>query len=103
MHAIVVANLISEAIVPYMGKPVINARVLIISKPFVILRLQQPRQHPALSKARSHSRRRDIHLLGATVAMAKEVANIIRRRRCQSSHQSRRHTRLHSRIRSYQK
>ena len=46
----------------YMGRPVTNARVLIISKPFVIPRLQQPRQHPALSEARSHSHRRDMAL-----------------------------------------
>ena len=38
-----VANLMSEATAPCMGRSVINARVLIISKPFVIPRLQ-PRQ-----------------------------------------------------------
>ena len=103
MHAISVANLMSEATAPHMGRPVINVRVLIISKPFVIPRLRQPRQHPALTGARSHSHRRDVHLLGATVAMAKEVEGITRRRRCQRSHQSRKHTRLHSRTWSYQK
>ena len=104
MHAIVVANLMSEATAPHMGRPVINARVLIISKPFFIPRLQQPRQHRAHTGARSHSHYRDMHLLGATVAMAKEVANInIRRRRYQRSHQSRKHMKLHSKTWSYQK
>ena len=50
MHAIGVANLMSEATVLHMGRPVIN---VIISKAFVIPRLQQPRQHPALTGARS--------------------------------------------------
>ena len=102
IHAIIVANLMSEATALRMGRLVINARVLIISKPFVIPRLQQPRQHPALTGARSHSHRRDVYLLGATVAMAKEVAGITRRRRHQRSHQSRKHTRLHSKTQSYQ-
>ena len=35
-----VVNLMSEATAPHMGRPVINARVLIISKPFVVPRLQ---------------------------------------------------------------
>ena len=100
MHAIVVANLINEATALHMERPVINARVLIISKPFVVPRLQQPRQRLAPSEARSHSRCRDMVLLGATT---EEVANVIRRRRCQRSHQSRRHMRLHSRTLSYQK
>ena len=78
MYAIGVANLMSEATVLHMGRPVIN---VIISKLFVIPRLQQPRQHPALTGARSHSHHRDVHLLGATVAMAKEVEGITRRRR----------------------
>ena len=83
MQAIIVANLVSEATAPHMGRPVINAWVLIISKPFVIPRLQQPRQRLALSEARSHSHCRDMHLLGATMAIAKEVANInIRRKGC---------------------
>ena len=91
MHAIIVANLMSEATAPHMGRPVINAKVLIISKPFVIPRLQQPRQGRVRTKARSDSHR-NMHLLGATVAMAKEVANInIRRRRCLRSNQSRKH------------
>ena len=107
MHAIIVANLMSKATALHMGRPVINARVLIISKPFVIPRFQQPRQCPALTGARSHSRRRDVHLLGATVAMAKVEARVTRRRRRhrrrhQRSHQSRQH-RLHSKTRSYQK
>ena len=42
-----VANLMNEATAPHMGRPVINARVLIISKLFVIPRLQ-PRRHRAL-------------------------------------------------------
>ena len=50
-------------------------------KPFVVPRLQQPRQCLALSKARSHSHCRDMVLLGATVeVMAKEVANVNIRR-----------------------
>ena len=98
-----VANLMSEATAPSMGRAVINARVLIISKPFVVPRLQ-PRQHTALTKARSHSRHRDTTLLRVTVAMAKEVANVnTSRRRYQRSHQSRMHMRLPSRTRSYQK
>ena len=89
MRAIVVANLMSEAIALRMGRPVINTKVLIISKPFVIPRVQQPRQGRVRTGARSHSCR-DMHLLGAIVAMAKEVANVnIRRRRCLRSHQSR--------------
>ena len=51
-----VANLMSEATAPHMGKLVVSARVLIILKLFVIPRLQ-PRQHRALTEARSHSRR----------------------------------------------
>ena len=103
IHVISVANLMSEATAPHMGRPVINARVLIISKPFVIPRLQQPRQCPALTGARSHSHCRDMVLLGATMVMAKDMAGISQRRRHQRSHQSRKHTRLHSRTRSYQK
>ena len=49
-----VANLMSEATALHMGRPVINAKVLIISKPFVVPRLQ-PRWCRALTKARSHS------------------------------------------------
>ena len=85
-----VANLMSEATAQDMGRPVIDARVLIISKLFVIPRLQ-PRWHRALTEARSHSHR-DMVPQGATVARAKEVATInIRRRRCQRSHRSRKH------------
>ena len=51
-----VANLMSEATAPHMGKLVASARVLIISKPFVVQRLQ-PRRRRALTEARSHSRR----------------------------------------------
>ena len=50
-----VANLMNEATAPHMGKLAINARVLIISKPFVVPRLQ-PRRRRALTEARSHSR-----------------------------------------------
>ena len=85
-----VANLMSKATALPMGRPVIDARVLIISKPFVIPRLQ-PRWCRALTKARSHSRR-DMVPWGATVARAKEVTTInIRRRSRQRSHRSRKH------------
>ena len=88
--AIIVANLMSEATAPRMGRPVINARVLIISKLFVISRLQ-PRQRRALTEARSHSCR-DMVPQGATVARAKEVATVnIRRRRRQRSRRNRKH------------
>ena len=79
-----VANLMSEATAPHMGKLVTSARVLIISKLFVVRRLQ-PRRRRALIEARSHSRT-DIVPWGATVAKVKEVATInIRRRRPQRS------------------
>ena len=85
-----VANLTSEATAPHMGRPVTNAKVLIIFKLCVIPRLQ-PRRCRALIEARSHSCR-DMAPWGATVARAKEVANINnRRRRCQRSRQSRMH------------
>ena len=48
-----VANLMSEATAPHMGKLATSARVLIILKLFVVSRLQ-PRQHRALTEARSH-------------------------------------------------
>ena len=82
-----VANLMSEATAPSMGKLAINARVLIISKQFVIPRLQ-PRQRRALIKARSHSHR-DMVPQRAIVAKAKEVATVNIRRRPQRSHRSR--------------
>ena len=50
-----VANLMSEATVLRMGKCAISVRALIISKPFVVLRLQWGRAR-ALTEARSHSR-----------------------------------------------
>ena len=76
MHAIIVANLMSEATALRMERPVIKVRVLITSKPFVIPRLQQPRQCLALSEERSHSHCRDMVLLGAiTEVMAKDVAS----------------------------
>ena len=74
-----VANLMSEATVPRMGKLVTNARVLIISKPFVVPKLQ-PRRRRALTEARSHSHT-DIVPRGAIVAKAKEVATVNTRRR----------------------
>ena len=84
----IVANLMSEATAPHMGKPAISARVLIISQLFVIPRLQ-PRQHRALTEARTHSHT-DTVPRGATVAKAKEVATVnTRRRRPQRSRQSR--------------
>ena len=52
-----VANLMSEATALRMGKLVTSARVLIISKLFVVPRLQ-PRRHRALTEARSHSLQR---------------------------------------------
>ena len=82
-----VANLMSEATVPRMGKLAISARVLIISKPFVIPRLQ-PRRRRALTEARSH-RCRDTVPRGATVAKAKEVATVNTRRRPQRRCRSR--------------
>ena len=83
-----VADLMSEAIAPRMGKLVTSARVLIISKPFVVPRLQ-PRRHRALTKARSHTCR-DMVPRAATAAKAKEVATIKpRRRRPQRSRRSR--------------
>ena len=85
-----VANLMSEATAPHMEKLATSARVLIISKLFVIPRLQ-PRRHRALTEARSHTRR-DMGPWGATVAKAKEVATInTRRRRRPRSRQSRKH------------
>ena len=83
-----VANLMSEATAPRMGKLVTSARVLIISKLFVVPRLQ-PRRDRALTEARSHSCT-DTVPRGATVAKAKEVATVnTRRRRPQRSRRSR--------------
>ena len=85
-----VANVMSEGTAPHMGRPAIDAKASIISKPFVVQRLQ-PRRHRAVTEARSHSCR-DMVPRGATVARAKEVATFnTRRRRCQRSHQSRKH------------
>ena len=85
-----VANLMSEATALRMGKLATSARVLIISKLFVVPRLQ-PRRHRALTKAKSHTHR-DMVPWGATVATAKEVATVnTRRRRCPRSHRSRKH------------
>ena len=85
-----VANLMSEATAPRMGKLVTSARVLITSKLFVVPRLQ-PRWHRALTEARSHTCR-DMVPRGAAVAKAKEVATVnTRRRRCPRSRRSRKH------------
>ena len=83
-----VANLMSGATVPHMGKLAIGAKASIILKLFVVPRLQ-PRRRRALSEARSHSRT-DIVPRGATLARAKEVATVnTRRRRHQRSRRSR--------------
>ena len=80
----------NEATAVRMAKLVTSARVLIISKLFVIPRLQ-PRQHRALTEARSHTCR-DVVPRGATVAKAKEVATVnTRRRRHPRSRRSRKH------------
>ena len=83
-----VANLMSGATVLPMGKLAIGAKASIISKLFVVPRLQ-PRRHRALTEARSHSRL-DMVPRGATMARAKEVATVnTRRRRPQRSRRSR--------------
>ena len=79
----VVANLMSEATALHMGKLATSARVLIISKPFVIQRLQL-RQHRTLTEASGHSCR-DMVPRGVTVAKAKEVAIVNTRRRSRRS------------------
>ena len=91
--AVIMANIVanmaspmSGATVLRMGKLMTSVRVLIISKQFVIPRLQ-PRRHRALTKARSNTRR-DMVPQGATMARAKEVA---KRRRPQRSRRSREH------------
>ena len=50
-----VANLMSEATALLMRESMVNVRVLIISKPFVVPRLQKSRQCPALSRRSSLS------------------------------------------------
>ena len=88
-----VANLMNGAIVSCMGKLAIGAKASIISKLFVVPRLQ-PRRHRALTEARSHSHL-DVVPWGATMARAKEVATVnTRRRRPQRSRQSRMRTQL---------
>ena len=82
-----VANLMSGAIVPRMGKLAIGAKASIISKLSVVPRLQ-PRRDRALTEARSHSRL-DVVPRGATMARAKEVATVNTRRRPERSRQSR--------------
>ena len=75
---------------PMYGKTCNKCKVLIIFKLCVIPRLQ-PRWHRALTEARSHSHR-DMAPWGATVARAKEVANVnTRRRRRPRSRRSRMH------------
>ena len=56
----------SEGTAPHMGRPVIDAKASIISKLFVVPRLQ-PRRRRALTEARSHSHR-DMVPRGATLA-----------------------------------
>ena len=73
-----VASLMSGATVQRMGKLAIGAKASIISKPFVIPRLQ-PRRPRALTEARSHSCL-DVVPRGATMARAKEVATVNTRR-----------------------
>ena len=83
-----VASLMSGATVLRMGKLAIGAKASIISKPFVVPRLQ-PRRPRALTEARSHSPL-DVVPRGATMARAKEVATVkTRRRRPQRSRRSR--------------
>ena len=80
-----VANLMSEATARHMGKLATSVRVLIISKLFVVPRLQ-PRWDRALTEARSHTHR-DMVPRAATTARAREVATVnTRRRRPQRSH-----------------
>ena len=85
-----VANLMSEATVPLMGKLVTNVKVLIISEQCVIRRYQTG-WHRALTR-RSHSNSPGEHL---QAAMAKEEASSSSRRRRKRSihHRSRKHTR----------
>ena len=52
MLAIDVANLMTEAIAPRMGKPVINVRVLIISKPFVCSKVTAAKTAPSPYKGK---------------------------------------------------
>ena len=83
-----VASLMSGATVLHMGKLAIGAKASIISKLFVVPRLQ-PRWHRALTEVRSHSCL-DVVPQGATMARAKEVATVnTRRRRPQRSRRSR--------------
>ena len=83
-----VASLMNGATVPHTGKLAIGAKASIISKLFVVPRLQ-PRRHRALTEARSHSRL-DMIPWGAIKARAKEVATVnTRRRRPQRRRRSR--------------
>ena len=84
-----VANLMNGAIVPRMGKLAIGAKASIISKLFVIPRLQ-PRRRRALTEGKKSQLHLDVVPRGATMARAKEVATVnTRRRRPQRSRRSR--------------
>ena len=76
--AIGLANLMSEVTVPLMGKSVVNVKVLISSKSFVIPRLQQPRQCPACTRGSRLNHCRGGHPWGVTVAMAMEAGSLQR-------------------------
>ena len=97
-----VANLMSEATALLMRESMVNVRVLIISKPFVVPRLQKSRQCPALSRRSSLSHWWGGHPQGATMAMAKEVSSFQRRGRRRRSCQSRKHMKWCSRTQSHQ-
>ena len=85
-----VANFMSEATVPLMGRSVISVRAITISKQFVIQRLQQSSQEPALTERSHNNNMPGSHQPAAT--MAKEEANnSSRRRHLRSSLQSRKH------------
>ena len=88
-----VVNLMSEAIVPLMGRHATSVIVAIISKQSVVQRLQQPGQVPALTP-RSHNRMPGDRQPAAT--MAKEVPSSSSRGRPQrnTSLQSREHMQL---------
>ena len=87
-----VANLMSEAIVPLMGKLVTNVKVLIISERCVIQRCQTGKRR---ALTRSHNNNNNSPGICLQAAMAKEGASSsLRRRRLRSiHHRSRKHTR----------
>ena len=94
----------SEATVLLMGKSVANVRVLIISKPFVVQRLQQLRQHPALSQEEvdSTTTKEDIHWEQQWQWQRRQVVSK-EEEDAKESHQSRKHMRWHSKTWSHQK